>query len=101
MCDRTAIMYLGRIVEMGSTERLIRQPRHPYTQVLLSVVPTPDPERTKSPLPIEGEVPNPIDLPPGCRFHPRCYKAMEICRQAEPPRVEVAPNHIVECHLYQ
>ena len=101
MCDRTAIMYLGRIVEMGPTERLIRQPQHPYTQVLLSVVPTPDPERAKEPLPIEGEVPSPIDLPTGCRFHPRCYKAMDICRQAEPPRIEVAPNHVVECHLYR
>jgi len=101
MCDRTAIMYLGRIVELGPTERLIRQPQHPYTQVLLSVVPTPDPERTKTPLPIEGEVPSPIDLPAGCRFHPRCYKAMKVCKELDPPRIEVAPNHVVECHLYR
>ena len=100
MCDRTAIMYLGRIVEMGPTEKLIADPYHPYTQVLLSAVPSSDPEHRKPALQIEGEVPSPIDLPPGCRFHPRCRKAMPICKELEPPTVEVAPNHTAECHLF-
>ncbi len=100
MCDRTAIMYLGRMVEIGPTERVIAEPYHPYTQVLLAAVPSSDPEHRKAPLQIEGEVPSPIDLPPGCRFHPRCRKAKPICREEDAPRVEVAPNHFVECHMF-
>ncbi|MHB1159626.1 MAG: ABC transporter ATP-binding protein [Chloroflexota bacterium] len=101
MCDRTAIMYLGRMVEIGPTERVIQEPHHPYTQVLLAAVPSSDPERRKVPLQIEGEVPSPIDLPTGCRFHPRCRKALPICREEDAPRIEVGPDHFVECHLYK
>ncbi len=100
MCDRTAIMYLGRMVEIGLTEKVITKPFHPYTQVLLAAVPSSDPEHRKMLLQIEGEVPSPIDLPLGCRFHTRCRKAMPICREADPARVEVASNHFVECHLF-
>jgi oligopeptide/dipeptide ABC transporter ATP-binding protein len=100
MCDRTAIMYLGRMVEIGPTESVITEPFHPYTQVLLSAVPSSDPEHRKPSLQIEGEVPSPIDLPPGCRFHPRCRRAKPICREEDPPRMEVAPGHFVECHLF-
>lgn len=101
MCDRTAIMYLGRIVEIGPTEQVIKSPRHPYTQVLQQAVPVPDPEHKRSTPEIEGEVPSPIDLPAGCRFHPRCRKIMPVCRREQPSTVEVGPEHIVECHLYR
>ena len=101
MCDRTAIMYLGRIIELGSTEEVIRKPRHPYTQVLLESVPVPDPEYARMPPEISGEVPSPIDLPEGCRFHPRCPKVMSSCRREPPEAVEVGPGHTVECHLFQ
>ncbi len=100
MCDRTAIMYLGRMVEIGPTEKVILEPYHPYTKVLLAAVPSSDPEHRKNPLQIEGEVPSPIDLPPGCRFHPRCPQAKPICSEEDAPRAEVAPNHFVECHLF-
>jgi peptide/nickel transport system ATP-binding protein len=100
ICDRTAIMYLGRIVELGPTEAVIKKPFHPYTQVLLQAVPIPDPEHRRPAPEISGEIPSPIDLPPGCRFHPRCRKAESICRESPPPRVEVAPGHEVECHRY-
>lgn len=101
VCDRTAIMYLGRIVEIGPTERVIRSPKHPYTQALLEAVP--DPLAVGRPLgtPLEGEAPSPIDLPTGCRFWPRCKLATDRCR-VEPPRpIEVEPGHLVECHLYE
>jgi oligopeptide/dipeptide ABC transporter ATP-binding protein len=100
VCHRTGIMYLGRIVETGPTEDVIRCPRHPYAQALLSAVPVPDPEDRLREDPLEGESPNPIDLPPGCRFRPRCKKVMKICREAPPPEVEVGTEHTVECHLY-
>jgi len=100
MCDRTAIMYLGRIVEIGPTEKVISDPHHPYTQVLLAAVPSSDPEHRKAPLQIDGEVPSPIDLPAGCRFHPRCRKAKPICREEDAPTVQVGPGHFVECHLF-
>jgi oligopeptide/dipeptide ABC transporter ATP-binding protein len=100
ICDRTAIMYLGRIVEIGPTEEVIKKPRHPYTQVLIQAVPIPDPDHKRSAPEISGEIPSPIDLPTGCRFHPRCRKAQKICREEPPPRIEIAPGHEVECHLY-
>ena len=98
ICDRTAIMYLGRIVELGPTETVIKEPCHPYTQVLIQAVPVPDPDHIRAVPEISGEIPSPIDLPPGCRFHPRCRKAEKICREAHPPRVEISPGHEVECH---
>jgi peptide/nickel transport system ATP-binding protein len=99
MSDRIAVMYLGRIVEEASTEEVIAHPTHPYTRALLSAVPVPDPVHEYSAVPIKGELPSPIDLPSGCRFRTRCLFAQEICAEVDPPRVEVAPGHVAECHF--
>jgi peptide/nickel transport system ATP-binding protein len=99
ICDRIAIMYLGRIVEMGPLVDLYREPRHPYTEALLAAVPVPDPRfRRTTPMP-RGEIPNPINPPSGCRFHPRCPIAEEICSQEEPELAAVSSGHLVSCHL--
>jgi len=101
ICDRIAVMYLGQIVEIGPLEQVYGNPRHPYTQALLAAVPVPDPEaRRTQPLP-KGEIPSPIHPPSGCRFHPRCPIAEEICHREPPPLhpVEGEPEHLVACHL--
>jgi len=98
ICNRIAIMYLGRIVEIGPLWDVYSNPRHPYTQALLAAVPVPDPRaRRIHPMP-KGEIPNPINPPAGCRFHPRCPQAQDMCAEAEPHLVEVAPGHLVACH---
>lgn len=99
--DRIVVMYLGRIMEMGPTEEVIKEPLHPYTKVLISHVPIPDPRAAKQREKIEipGETPSPIDLPPGCRFAPRCPFALDVCKREEPELVEVEPGHWVACHL--
>ena len=99
VCDRTAIMYLGKFSEETTTEELLKNPLHPYTKALVAAVPVPDPTARKSKVVISGEIPSPIDLPPGCRFRPRCPYAMEICKREEPSLVEVESNHKVACHL--
>lgn len=99
MSDRIAVMYLGRIVEIGPTEYVISNPQHPYTRALLSAVPVPDPTHKHGRAEIKGELPSPIDLPPGCRFNPRCLYARDICFQQAPQMVEVEKDHFVECHL--
>ena len=99
VCDRTAIMYLGKFVEEATMEELLRNPTHPYTQALITAVPVPDPTARKSKVVISGEVPSPVDLPPGCRFRTRCPHAMEICGREEPDLVEVGTDHLVACHL--
>ena len=99
VCDRIAIMYLGKFAEEAVTEELLKEPLHPYTQALISAVPIPDPTARKSKVAISGEIPSPIDLPPGCRFRPRCPYAMDICKREEPSLVEVESNHKVACHL--
>lgn len=99
MSDRICVMYLGRIVEEGSTEDIISHPAHPYSRALLSAVPIPDPEHVYAAVPIKGELPSPIDMPSGCRFRTRCLLAQEICKQVPPPRVEVSPGHVTECHF--
>jgi len=99
VCDRTAIMYLGKFAEETTTEELLKNPLHPYTKALVAAVPVPDPTARKSKVVISGEIPSPIDLPPGCRFRPRCPYAMEICKREEPSLVEVESNHKVACHL--
>lgn len=99
VCDRTAIMYLGKFVEEATMEELLRNPTHPYTQALITAVPVPDPTARKSKVVISGEVPSPVDLPPGCRFRTRCPHAMEICGREEPDLVEVGKDHLVACHL--
>jgi peptide/nickel transport system ATP-binding protein len=99
ICDRIAIMYLGRIVELGPLTALYRQPRHPYTEALLAAVPVPDPHfRRTTPMP-RGEIPNPINPPSGCRFHPRCPIAEKICSETEPELALVESEHHVACHL--
>jgi len=99
--DRMAVMYLGRIVEIGPTVEVLRSPRHPYTQALVSVAPAPNPRRRRKRTILQGEVPNPIQVPPGCRFHPRCPIAEERCQQIDPPCVEVGPRHQVACLLQE
>jgi peptide/nickel transport system ATP-binding protein len=98
ICDRIAIMYLGRIVEVGSLAEVYRNPLHPYTQALLAAVPVPDPRfRRTIPMP-RGEIPNPINPPSGCRFHPRCQVAKGQCNKDEPVLISVNGDHWVACH---
>ncbi len=99
VCDRIAVMYLGAIVELAATELLVQSPRHPYTRALLAAVPLPDPRRRFSPFAMEGDVPSPMDPPPGCAFHPRCRHALGRCRQERPILAEPAPGHQVACWL--
>ncbi len=100
ICDRIAVMYLGKIVETGSYRELYIHPKHPYTQALLSAVPTADTKTRKERIILTGDVPSPIDPPSGCRFHPRCPKRMEICDQMEPELKDAGDAHFVACHLY-
>jgi peptide/nickel transport system ATP-binding protein len=97
--DRIGIMYLGKIVELGPTEEVIKGPRHPYTKALISVVPKPDPRMKTEKIILKGERPDPSHIPPGCRFHPRCPFAMEICKVKEPMPKSVSPTHWVSCWL--
>jgi oligopeptide/dipeptide ABC transporter ATP-binding protein len=96
---RVAVMYLGRIVELTTTRELFDHPLHPYTEALLSAVPLPDPTVRRKRLILSGHVPSPMDLPAGCRFHPRCPYAFDRCCQEEPKLAEVAPAQVVACHL--
>jgi peptide/nickel transport system ATP-binding protein len=97
--DRVAVMYLGSIVEMAATDELFAKPRHPYTEALLAAVPRADPDQPKRRFVLPGDVPNPANPPPGCRFHPRCRYAKEICRRDTPALREIAPGHIAACHF--
>ena len=95
---RTAVMYLGRVVELAETEKIYNEPKHPYTSALVSAVPIPDPSRRTELAALEGDVPSPVNIPPGCRFNTRCPYATEKCRRETPPLVEIAPSHWIECH---
>jgi len=100
-CDRIAVMYLGKMMEQASSDELVKNPLHPYTEALLQAVPVPDPTSRRIKVVIKGEIPSAINPPSGCRFHTRCPKYLgDICKQKEPPLVEVGKGHFVACHLY-
>ncbi len=96
--DRVAVMYMGKIVELASKEEIYKEPRHPYTQALLSSVPVPDPEARKVRIPLSGDIPSAINPPPGCRFSTRCPRAKTLCREEEPPLRDSGGGHLVSCH---
>jgi len=98
MCDRLGVMYLGKMVEKGLTEDIIREPSHPYTEALIAAVPVPDPTARRISVVIKGEVPSAVNPPAGCRFHPRCPYTTDICKKKEPPLI-AASNRSVACHL--
>lgn len=97
--DRVCVMYLGRMVELAKTEELFLQPGHPYTEALISSIPTPDPEKKNTRILLRGEVSSAANLPSGCYFHPRCRYAKEICKNEVPPLEEISPGHFVSCHF--
>jgi peptide/nickel transport system ATP-binding protein len=103
LCDRIAVLYLGKIMEVAPTEQLLARPNHPYTQSLLAAVPVPDPhtQRTRERIVLQGELPSPLAPPAGCVFHTRCPLAFERCRIEVPPLIEVAPGQLAACHLAQ
>ncbi len=99
LCDRIAVMYLGRIVELASRTQLFENPCHPYTKALLPLCPIPDPGSRVEQAPLKGEVPSPVNPPDGCSFHPRCPEAVEICGRQGPGLIEIEPGHHVACRL--
>ena len=98
ICDRVAVMYVGKVVETAETKHLFETPKHPYTEALLSAVPQPDPSLRSRRIILEGEVADPANPPSGCYFHPRCRYAVDICREETPELEEIAPGHAVSCH---
>jgi oligopeptide/dipeptide ABC transporter ATP-binding protein len=100
ICDQVAVMYLGKIVEYGTYREVYRNPKHPYTQALLSAIPVPDPEAAKQRIILTGDVPSPIRPPPGCHFHPRCSFRMDICDKQAPQLKDIGGGHAVSCFLY-
>ncbi len=99
MTDRVAVMYLGKLVEIGKTDEIFNDARHPYTKALLSAIPVADPEVKRKRIILEGEMPNPMDPPSGCRFHTRCQYSERICEIEEPVMAEVGNQHQAACHL--
>jgi peptide/nickel transport system ATP-binding protein len=99
MSDRIGVMYLGGFVELADSEQVIKDPMHPYTEALLSAVPVPDPTAKHGRVKIKGDLPSPINLPPGCTFHPRCLYKKDICKAEVPEFKEVEPGHFVHCHF--
>lgn len=97
--DRVAVMYVGRLVEMASTDELYYHPKHPYTEALMAAVPKPDPRRRDRPIKLPGEVASPANPPSGCYFHPRCRYAKDICSKETPQLEEVEPDHFAACHF--
>ncbi|ALC91863.1 peptide ABC transporter substrate-binding protein [Bacillus sp. FJAT-18017] len=100
MSDRIGVMYLGNMVEIADKDSLYSEPLHPYTQALISAIPSPDPRKKKDRIILKGDVPSPLNPPTGCPFHPRCPMAMEQCSVTKPELKEVKPSHRVACHLY-
>jgi oligopeptide/dipeptide ABC transporter ATP-binding protein len=99
VADRVGVMYLGQLVEVAPTEEIFRNPRHPYTQALMSANPLPDPQARTERVMLRGEVPSALNPPTGCRFHTRCPLAMERCARQEPPEISCTPDHAVRCFL--
>jgi oligopeptide/dipeptide ABC transporter ATP-binding protein len=99
VATRVAVMYLGRVVEAATKDELYRNPQHPYTKALLAAVPSPRPEKPHRRAAIIGEIASAADIPPGCRFHPRCPHAIAICREKDPVLREIASDHRAACHL--
>jgi oligopeptide/dipeptide ABC transporter ATP-binding protein len=100
LCDRIAVMYLGRIVELASRKQLFENPCHPYTKALLPLCPIPDPDSRIEQAPLKGEVPSPVNPPAGCSFHPRCSEATGICGDQGPELIQIEPGHQAACHLF-
>ena len=98
--DRIAVMYVGKIVEMADKDRIYEGALHPYTRALLQAIPIPDPHLRREYQQLEGELPSPLNLPPGCRFNTRCDQVMEVCRKEEPPFLDLGESHFAACHLY-
>lgn len=98
MSDRVAVMYVGEMVEMASKKNLFASPQHPYTQALISAIPIPDPGVKREEIILKGEVPSPVNPPPGCRFHTRCPYAKEICKKERPTFIDIGDEHYVACH---
>ncbi len=96
---RVAVMYLGKIAELAATDALFADPKHPYTEALMSAVPMPDPERQTEEIILTGDVPSPLNPPPGCYFHPRCRYARDICKKEEPKYRDVGRDHFAACHF--
>ena len=101
ICDRIAVMYVGKIVELAESEELLRHPKHPYTEALVSAVPPADPDVKSRRIILEGDVPSPANPPSGCVFHPRCRYAQEICSQQEPLLEQTSSGHYAACHFAQ
>jgi oligopeptide transport system ATP-binding protein len=100
ICDRVAVMYLGRIVEIADKKELYANPQHPYTKALLSAVPSPDPKAKRQRITLQGEVPSPANAPQGCAFHTRCPYVMDVCRSQRPPLMQTDSGHQTACFLY-
>jgi len=101
MCDRIAVMYVGKIVELAEAETLLRRPLHPYTESLISAIPPADPDIKTNRIMLTGEIPSPSNPPSGCVFHTRCRYAKDVCSSDAPPLVEVEPGHFASCHFAQ
>ncbi|MFX1486756.1 MAG: ABC transporter ATP-binding protein [Promethearchaeota archaeon] len=98
---RLAVMYVGKVVEFTNTEEIFHKPLHPYSKALISSIPVPDPTINREQVILKGEVPSPVNPPVGCRFNPRCDRAMDICRKEEPELIDVGKEHFVACHLFK
>lgn len=100
ICNRVIVMYLGQVVEMADCEELYKNPLHPYSQALFSAIPIPDPEVNINRIMLEGDVPNPVNVPKGCTFHTRCRYATKKCKEIRPELCDVGDGHKVSCHLH-